>query len=299
MRQVLPVLLVIFSSLGIALAGAAGMLLLTLGPCGMSSGTVTTWLVFEVDVKRLPTGTDVSPSRIIPVLNSRLNTSILSRTAQIAELPGGMIEVGLIGMKEKDVDERTQQRISAVGAIEFRVLAHAGTHANLMLQAQSTTRDIVSDPSGRVVGRWVEVAPESTLGTMGGDIVQRTVSRDNAQIDQVLTVEMADALTNDAIQSAVATTDQQSQPSVRLHLTENGAARMNNLTASSSRGQLTYLGIVLDGKLLSALPAYTEIRAADITGRFSQTDAEQLAAIINAGPLPAPLKFVGRKNTPK
>ena len=83
MRHLLPVLFVICSSFGIALAGAVGVLMLTMGPCGMSVGTVTTWLVYDIDTARLPKGKKVSPKDVVAVLDRRLAPGWLGRKGKV------------------------------------------------------------------------------------------------------------------------------------------------------------------------------------------------------------------------
>ncbi|MGB3624445.1 MAG: protein translocase subunit SecD, partial [Henriciella sp.] len=80
-------------------------------------------------------------------------------------------------------------------------------------------------------------------------------------------------------------------PAVNFRLTGSGAERFGRTTASN-RGE--FFAIVLDGTVMSAPRINEPIWGGNvqITGQFSMSEAQDLAAIIEAGELPAKLNFI-------
>lgn len=274
MRHLLPVLFVIGSSFGIALAGAVGVLMITMGPCGMSGGMITTWFVYDIDTARLPTGKKVSPKDVVAVLDQRLAPRLLGRKGVAKVGDGNMIEVGLLDLTEKQALAELP-RFTVTGRVEFRMLAQRQLNASK--------------------GRWIDVAPEADVfGEMGHAVVTQTRRDGDASIIQVLTIDDEMAPAKNVIESATIP----SANRVRITFTKDGAPLMANWTNKyATMRQPMYLGLILDDKLVAGTPIHNPIDSAvDLTSRFEDADAAvRFVDILNAGPLPAPLKYSGPK----
>jgi preprotein translocase subunit SecD len=60
-------------------------------------------------------------------------------------------------------------------------------------------------------------------------------------------------------------------------------------------GYALNLGIILDGQLHSAPAIQSRVtRSGQITGDFTKEEVEELCNALNAGSMPAPIRFVGR-----
>ncbi len=105
-------------------------------------------------------------------------------------------------------------------------------------------------------------------------------------------------MTGESISDAYPATDELGRFRVVLRFTSEGSSRFAELTgmiAEEGRrsGREGLLAIVLDGKLYSAPRVQSQIigDSAEITGRFTQREAEDLANVLN-NPLDLPLRIV-------
>lgn len=106
-----------------------------------------------------------------------------------------------------------------------------------------------------------------------------------------LIVEKRPALTGDMLTSAAAAFDQYGTPAVDIAFDRRGTQIFADISTKHV-GQR--FAIVLDGKVYSA-PVFREAilgGRAQISGRFAVEEAQDLAAILNAGALPAAVKVV-------
>jgi len=99
------------------------------------------------------------------------------------------------------------------------------------------------------------------------------------------------ALEGDVITDARQVFDDRGQPAVSMQMNSSGARAWKRVTANNI-GQR--IAITLDNHVYSAPVVNTEIPngSSQITGRFTIEEAKDLANILNAGSLPAPVKIV-------
>ncbi|MFZ2587183.1 MAG: protein translocase subunit SecD [Alphaproteobacteria bacterium] len=122
---------------------------------------------------------------------------------------------------------------------------------------------------------------EETTTDTEGNVVNR----------QPLIVTKRPALTGDMLTSAAASFDQYGTPAVDIAFDRRGTQVFADISTKHV-GQR--FAIVLDGKVYSA-PVFREPilgGRAQISGRFQVEEAQDLAAILNAGALPAAVKVV-------
>lgn len=102
-------------------------------------------------------------------------------------------------------------------------------------------------------------------------------------------------MTGENIVDARASFDQFNQPYVIMTFNDRGA-RMFELVTGENKGKR--MAIVLDGKVYSAPVIQEKIRGgrASITGRFSDAEAHDLALVLRAGALPAPVHILEERS---
>ncbi len=120
-----------------------------------------------------------------------------------------------------------------------------------------------------------------------------------AATDQWFLVESAPVLTGAMLEGAQTGFDQFNQPKVDMQFNDEGAdvfAQVTSRLADTAQitGMDQRLAIVLDGDLESAPRVLEPIEGgnAEITGNFTQDDAESLALVLQTGALPVDLKPV-------
>ncbi|GAB4251353.1 MAG: protein translocase subunit SecD [Thermoleophilia bacterium] len=117
--------------------------------------------------------------------------------------------------------------------------------------------------------------------------------------DRWYLVEEEPLMTGSALESAAVGIDQNNQPKVDMEFTGEGAQQFAEITGTlAQRAQVTgqdqLLAIVLDGVIQSAPRVQERISGgrAEITGRFSLEEAENLALVLQTGALPVELEIV-------
>ena len=100
-------------------------------------------------------------------------------------------------------------------------------------------------------------------------------------------------LTGDSLVDAHVEPDQFGRPIVEFKLNDEGGRKFGMLTGDNIHRQLA---IILDGRVFSAPTIQSRIPGGSgiITGSFSDEEARDLALVLRAGALPAPLKVTGQ-----
>lgn len=97
-------------------------------------------------------------------------------------------------------------------------------------------------------------------------------------------------ITGAMLKDARASIDQTGKPAVNFELTSEGAEIFGEATANMIGKRLA---IVLDGKVMSAPVIRSRITSSgQITGNFTTEEANDLAVILRAGALPAPVEII-------
>ncbi len=119
--------------------------------------------------------------------------------------------------------------------------------------------------------------------------------------DQWFLVKTPPAVTGSMLTGAQTGFDQFNRPKVDMQFNDEGAKVFQEVTArmaqiSEITGQDQRLAIVLDGEVASAPRVLEEIPngRAEITGRFTQEEAKNLALVLQTGALPVVLKAVSQ-----
>ncbi|MDX1916426.1 MAG: protein translocase subunit SecD [Rickettsiaceae bacterium] len=116
----------------------------------------------------------------------------------------------------------------------------------------------------------------------------------NDEAGNRISVEKKPIITGDMLTNASATYDEMSLPAVNFSLNTIGARLFGEATKNNKGGRIA---IVLDNKILSSPRVNEPILRGEciIKGNFSISSAEDLALLLRAGALPAPLEVVEEK----
>lgn len=198
-------------------------------------------------------------------------------------------------LQDKVIDQSIEiirMRVDSTGTKEPIIQRQGNTHILLQVPGEQ-------DPSGlkRVIGQTAKmtfhIVDESAnlanaakgIAPMGSMIVG------DEKEGSVLVVKKRRIITGEMLNNAQATFNQNSQPVVSFSLNSIGAKKFAE-TTSKNHGRR--LAIILDGKSLSSPRINEPIISGDgqISGNFSVESANELALLLRAGALPAPLKIV-------
>jgi preprotein translocase subunit SecD len=112
----------------------------------------------------------------------------------------------------------------------------------------------------------------------------------DAETDVVYLVARSSAVAGHDLRQARVGRDQNGGANVQFNLTRDGGIRFSQFTSSHINDKL---GVILDGKVMEVANIKSEIGdSGEITGRFTDQQAGDLALILNSGALPASIKYL-------
>jgi len=166
---------------------------------------------------------------------------------------------------------------------------------------QNTYYKRIADPDDALSPERIEAGLDR-LNRGGYEFMLMPVNRRGHELYQPYYVGRRAQLTGELLESAGVDYQQFGQPVVTLQFDSEGARRFARLTADYAPGGAKnpnpdgqrFLAIVLDGTLYSAPFIRTAIYGGNaiIEGDFTPSEAQQLATVLRAGSLPAPVKVV-------
>lgn len=131
---------------------------------------------------------------------------------------------------------------------------------------------------------------ENARGVAPADAEYLPETRHNGTIVQIAVKKQA-MVSGESLVDAQATTNQYGQPAVSLRFNAIGARKFAEMSTNNIKKQFA---IVLDGRVISA-PVFQEPihdGNGQISGSFTFKEASDLALLLRAGALPAPLKVI-------
>lgn len=177
-----------------------------------------------------------------------------------------------LGTKEPDIRRQGTNRISIAAPGESdpkKLQAIVGQTAKLTFQMVDETADLAQAQAGRV--------PPGTMLVPGDDVQPFYVVKRRAEV------------TGEMLTDAQASFDQQTgQPVVTFRFNGIGAKRFGAVTTANVNKRFA---IILDNKVISAPNIINPITGGNgqISGNFTAESANDLAVLLRAGALPAPL----------
>ncbi len=289
MRNLLPVLFVLFLLVALALATAVGIVVFMSGATNQQVATV---LTYEIDRTSLSEGDWVDTADLIAAIDARLNPGF-SRVATVGEDKEGRIAVGVFG-DDPARRAHVQRLLSLAGRLEIHALANSEDHQPLIDRAQKAKGREIRNQAGDLEARWLPVH-EGVLGQLETD--SAVIRRGDQAGFEVLVRHDDLNVDRDSLKNAEAITDQLEGPSVVLRFNSAGQRQLTALIEATVGGSffveesMYRLGIVLDGQIYSIVNLTGYYPGQDIspsiTGNYTSQDMENVAKILNGAPLPA------------
>ncbi len=276
--------------------------------------------VLEVDTSELDTeATRDAQERAMEVIRNRVDAMGVAEPVIYAE-PGNRIVVEIPGLKATD-RERALKNIQSAAYLEFRMvhpendtlvdefLAKGEAPAGYRMvnvgdaggrDEKLLKRDRTLDAAGETEEN-VRARVRSFRAPSGYELLLERVKRGDQDFFRPAFVSKRAELKGESIANAAVDYDMVQRPVVSMRFDGPGGRRFTNLTRDYAPGgaknpgnRIRQLGIVLDGTLYSA-PTIREAiygGSAQIEGNFTLGEAQDLALVLRAGALPAPVKLL-------
>ncbi len=229
-------------------------------PQALSDGRLKYTLHFSSEYKKYLS--DLTLDQAVKTIRNRIDQFGVAEP-DIRKQQDHRIQVQLPGLQDP---ERAVQIIGKTAHLEFRLVRN----------------DIDPDKLGKGIippdTEILELQPRGTVAVGTPIAVSREVAMSGTHIIE-----------------ARAAFDQFNKPYVGMTLNERGARIFESFTGENTGKQLA---IVLDGKVFSAPLIEEKIRGGkvSITGRFTDAEAHDLALVLRAGALPAPVQILEERS---
>ena len=283
----------------------------------LRGGSILVYEVSKTTEEQLEQDADAEAARARS--SSSLSTKMdkLSSTLKKRLDPGGVKEITVrqqgsnaveIIIPEVDPIEiaRLKKIVSRSGTLAFRILAdrtypedrqliELGTKTNETSIRIKTGVDAENKDAFNEIGMWVPITPGQEDDFNYENYVTRTRTVRNKEIREVLCIKDIYNVTGDFLSDATPGIDQYGGHCVNFSFNADGANRFGKLTEKNTpnvqQNRYRHLGIILDGEMYSAPRINSKISGrGQITGGFSEEDANALATVLNSGSLPATLE---------
>ncbi|PIQ87323.1 MAG: protein translocase subunit SecDF [Candidatus Omnitrophica bacterium CG11_big_fil_rev_8_21_14_0_20_45_26] len=226
------------------------------------------------------------------------------------DLKGGIhlllqVETDKIPQEQREgaVDRAIQvirNRIDEFGVREPTIIKQGTDHVVVQLPGvtdEDRARDIVSK-TAHLEFKIVESDPKITADALKADSPQipagyevKKIQGSAAEVSDTVVLKAEPVLTGDHLTNAAVGFDQYGQAIVQFELDKEGAKVFDDVTFKNIGNRLA---IVLDGIVHSAPVIRDRIPSGQgqITGNFTPAQASDLALVLRAGALPAPVKVI-------
>ena len=181
------------------------------------------------------------------------------------------------GVAEPDIRKQADFRIQ----IQLPGLTDTQRAIQLIGQTAQLTFHLVRD----------DVDPNGLLPPGAALFPQVTVLPDGSESERPIVLDREPLMTGEDVDDARPTFDQNNNASVSLSFNSRGAVTFERITGENIGKRMA---IVLDGKVHSAPVIQARIGGgkASITGHFTPAEAQDLAIVLRAGSLPAPVSIL-------
>ncbi len=243
--------------------------------------------------------TSVDMDQLIAAISKRINPGG-QKEITIRKFGPGQIEIIIPEADEAEV-ERIKDKISRAGTLEFRITANPRDNRSIIERARASNANEIYGPKKAgeetppLLAWWVPVREGRENTFPPNTFVTRTVRQRGKDVMQVLVVADQFSVTGQYLLRAGTSFDERGRPDVTFHFNSRGAQLFGQLTTLNKPDTVQQdfyrqLGIILDGYLYSAPRIQSPIfDNGQISGDFSQREAQDLADVLNAGALPAAL----------
>ena len=233
-------------------------------------------LLLELDVSKLTGNESLNESmqRAIEIVRNRIDQYGVGEIP-ITRQGEKWISVQLPGIANP---EQAEALIGKTAMLEFRIVKTDN-------EAQETVNKLMELDN--------PFNPDGTLTEQAAALVPAglTVMKDK----QGFMVPLTDtaAVTGADLEDARVSTGEYGYPAVSFQLNGDGAKKFGNLTSANMKKDLA---IILDNTVQSHPTIQARIsNSGQITGRFTMEEARQLAIVLRAGALPAPVNIIEKR----
>lgn len=233
-------------------------------------------LLLELDVSKLEGNESLNESmqRAIEIVRNRIDQYGVGEIP-ITKQGEKWISVQLPGIANP---EQAEALIGKTAMLEFRLVDESAKAQEAVQKVSELEEPFNAD--GTLTAEAQALVPE-------GITIMR--SKDGA----FLPVTATASVTGADLEDARITTGEYGYPAVSFTFNGAGAKKFGELTGRNIHKQLA---IVLDNTIQSAPSINSRItRDGQITGRFTMNEAKQLAIVLRAGALPAPVKIIEKR----
>lgn len=233
--------------------------------------------------------------------HSRLSAKFLPWRLGL-DLVGGSQLIYEVDMSNVVGSDRDLVMAGLRDVIEKRVNLFGVSEPNVVTSKSGDSYRILAELAGaRDIGKAIEMIGETPF-LFFGELTEKQKASENENAPQETTkVEKEESefkpteLTGRYVKKAQLSFEQVTNaPEIFLEFNDEGAALFEAVT---KRNVGKPLGVFLDGRLITAPVVREAINGgrAQITGRFTLSEARQLVERFNAGALPAPIKLVNQQ----
>jgi preprotein translocase subunit SecD len=240
----------------------------------LGSANSVVWELREAEIKRIK---DSAINQALETIRNRIDQfGVAEPVVQRQGLK--QIVVQLPGIKEP---KRAKDLIKETALLEFKMLDEDG-----MVKLDLPAR-VPKEQEAEVIKQFADKIPE------GDEILfERVVEKDTGREYRVpYLVKKRVMLTGDVLSDARVAIGQFNDPYVSVTFDAKGAVEFERITGDNVKKRMA---VVLDNTVYSAPVIQERISGgrAQITGTFSTQEANDLAIVLRAGALPAPLKII-------
>ncbi|MGQ9630885.1 MAG: protein translocase subunit SecD [bacterium] len=245
------------------------------------------YLLLEVDASKIEGSVSDATARALEVVRNRVDA--LGVAEPIIQMQGDRwIVVQLAGLSDVD---RARSIIQAAAVLEFKLVDETGIANKVLEKAREMNIESLNllKPDGTIRDELKDALPE------GYEVVYRYSKDESGKYvkQEPMVVRAKAELTGDTLARASVAYDQRllGQPYVSLEFKPAAAKTFEEVTRANVGKRLA---IILDGKLQSAPVIRDAIPSgrAVIEGMFTPQEASDLALVLNAGSLPAPVNII-------
>lgn len=235
-------------------------------------------LLLELEVAKLNTKEPLNEAmaRAIEIIRNRIDQYGLAETS-ITKQGDKWIMVQLPGVSNP---QRAEELIGKTAMLEFRIVKNDTTAAQAAIEKLEATERPFDDEGN--------LAPEIAALVPQGYQIMRNKDGGYSVVTDTATVTGAD-LEN----ARVVMMGENGYPEVSFSFNAEGSKKFGQLTGANIGKQLA---IVLDNTVQSAPVVQSRItKDGRISGTFTPEEARNLAIVLKAGALPAPVKVIEKK----
>ncbi len=251
--------------------------------------------------KRVEETLEGADERIVEVIRRRIDSMGTSEPLIQPVKGKHQILVQIPGAKAQDRDE-ARARLERMAYLEFRLVPQNESELISRIPEGKAPPGYKKYGSGYVrEDNWTEISKSSNyvarlsnfaVASVKSSVPVRFIlqrDKENSKVFQPRFVLRKSELDGNSLTSASVSPADDGGFQINFKLNDEGAAKFGKLTGANKGRQLA---IILDDELLSAPVIQSKITSSgQITGNFKLSEAKRLAADLNAGALPAPLKI--------